>query len=205
MSTRTATALIAIGCLCVIGAEAHAVCANGPVTQWTPESGGNGHFYQVICAPSDWATANADAIALGRHLATITSEGENDFVFELIDDENLWTNGGTFGPWIGGFQPEGSDEPAGGWSWVTGETFAFTAWFDGQPSNTGTEDRIHFYDDTGGGVRSAQWNDLGGSFSQAYVTEWEYSLDVDLDGELDPLTDGVLVTRRRPAEGRRGP
>jgi hypothetical protein len=199
MSIRTAMAMLTIGCLCAAPAARAGEpppCANGPVTQWTPESGGNGHFYQVVCALRNWSMANAEAIAVGRHLATITSEEENDFVFSLIDDESWWTNGGTHGPWIGGVQPPGSDEPAGGWTWVTGETFGFTAWFMNEPSNTGDEEHLHFYDNTGGGVLSAHWNDLDGSYSLTSVIEWEHSLDVDGDGEVQPLTDGLLILRR---------
>ena len=53
------------------------------------------------------------------------------------------------GPWIGGTQPGGSPEPAGGWSWVTGETFGFNAWYAGEPNDAGgIENRIQFFDGT---------------------------------------------------------
>ena len=183
-------------CTLTGGAAFGGTCVDGPVVQWTPENGGNGHFYQAICTLRNWNDANAAAVAAGRHLATVTSEAENDFVFELIDDENLWTVGGTHGPWLGAFQPDDLAEPAGGWVWVTGEPFSFTAWFAGEPNDDSVEDYLHFYDTTGGGVRSAQWNDGQVSAQLASVHEWEHSLDVDLDTELEPLTDGLLVLRR---------
>jgi hypothetical protein len=198
MSLRAGIGWLAFVSLGVGGGAAvrGGTCMDSPEVQWAPENGGNRHFYQVRCALTDWNTANSSARTTGRHLATITSEEENDFVFELVNDEILWTNGGTQGPWLGGFQPNGSQEPAGGWTWVTGEPFSFTAWFDGEPGNTGEENHLHFFDSTGGGVLSAHWNDIGGNAMLTSITEWEHSLDIDGDGETQPLTDGLLVLRR---------
>src|SRR5262245_46206947 len=150
------------------------VCSNGPVTEWAPASGGNGHFYQAICGDINWTQANAAAVAAGRHLATITSAEENAFVFSLIDDQVFWKlNGTNYGPWLGGFQPPGSPEPAADWSWVTGEDFGFSGWWAAtEPNNNGEEDNLLFYDGTIGAVRSAKWADLPASFTaRRYVAE----------------------------------
>ncbi len=32
------------------------------------------------------------------------------------------------GPWLGGYQPKGSTEPAGGWRWLSGETWDYSNW-----------------------------------------------------------------------------
>ncbi|MCP3921439.1 MAG: hypothetical protein GY714_02520 [Desulfobacterales bacterium] len=32
------------------------------------------------------------------------------------------------GPFIGGYQPPGSSEPSGGWSWLSGEKWRYTNW-----------------------------------------------------------------------------
>ena len=62
----------------------------------------------------------AEAVKRGGYLATITSAEENAFVFALIrDNPALWAHrpsGNSFGPWIGGYQPAGSSEPADGWT-----------------------------------------------------------------------------------------
>ena len=42
---------------CFLGTSATAL----PI-QWTPASGGNGHWYEVIDEPVDWHTARADAV-----------------------------------------------------------------------------------------------------------------------------------------------
>lgn len=86
-------------------------------------------------------------VALGGHLVTITSEAENDFVFRLTDDDTYWFHSLNWrGPWIGTLQPPGSEEPAGGWSWVTGEPFTYARWDAQQPNNfNGTpENRLVF-------------------------------------------------------------
>ncbi len=78
----------------------------------------------------------------GGYLVTLTSEKENTFVFNLINDEKyFWTfpkyDGNParknhyeikIGPFIGGYQPEGSPEPAGGWKWLSGEPWDYTNW-----------------------------------------------------------------------------
>jgi hypothetical protein len=79
-----------------------------------------------------WQEAEAAARKREGHLAVITSAAENRFVFEhLLSDPQAWDL--PYGPWIGGFQPDGSSEPAGGWNWVTGEPFEYSNWFPERP------------------------------------------------------------------------
>jgi hypothetical protein len=134
--------------------------------QWSPSSGGNGHWYLAVYVPGgiNWADARAKAQALGGDLATITSAAENSFVFLRIADPIFWRQPATgpvrlFGPWIGGFQPPGSAEPLGLWSWVTGEPWSYTSWDTGEPNNlNGNEDHLHFY--APGTNPLPRWNDL---------------------------------------------
>jgi|GEM_PF-1501706 len=138
---------------------------------------GNGHLYQAVATaePITWSQALQAANEAGGYLATITSAGENEFVFSLIDSDPYWfvgTDSYLHGPWIGGLQPVGSPEPAGGWSWVTGELFVYANWDGSQPNNKGNEDRIHF----GFSVfRTQAWNDVSENYAEinAYVIEYE--------------------------------
>ncbi len=149
----------------------------GTKTEWPISTGGNGHFYQGVRMPKPLPWNEADRLAklLGGHLVTITSAAENDFVFRLIDDDTYWYHSYNWrGPWIGALQPPGSVEPAGGWSWVTGEPFTYARWDAGQPNNFNgsPENRIHF-----GNQRSRipTWNDVRENFEEvvSFIVEWE--------------------------------
>ena len=91
----------------------------------------DGHYYKLVTTTQSvtWPQAEADAAALTfngltGYLATVTTAAENSpfitstFNFSVIP-------GGVL---IGGFQPPGSPEPAGGWQWITGEPFIYTNW-----------------------------------------------------------------------------
>jgi len=137
-----------------------ALNSNAQIYQWS----GNGHYYEPVATTTNisWIAASNAAVAAGGYLATITSSDENDFVYSLIvtNDEVWQTNpGGPLGPWIGGFQTNGSSEPAGGWTWVTGEPFSYSNWRNGEPNNSGgDENYLEFIGN--GSVKTAQWNDL---------------------------------------------
>ncbi|MCG8406730.1 MAG: hypothetical protein MI923_16160 [Phycisphaerales bacterium] len=137
---------------------------------WSIQAGGNGHSYDAILKTDGitWQQAEAEAISMGGHLATITSADENDFVHSLIaTNPAFWVNVGvdTRGPWLGAFQQPGSPEPNSGWTWVTGEPFDYTNWGTSangptQPQdNPSGEDWLHFFG--GGNSNFADtWNDL---------------------------------------------
>ena len=155
-------------------------CADTPIVQWT-DAGSNGHFYQGVCQSLTWEEARARAEARGGYLATATSAEENNFLFNLVVDEGFWSVNqfnAAIGPFIGGFQTQPcASEPAGCWSWVTGEPFSFTAWSGGEPSNSGnTENFLHLYGCCSGlASRGAVWNDISndiGDTSFGYIVEW---------------------------------
>ncbi|MCH7547489.1 MAG: hypothetical protein IID30_13900 [Planctomycetes bacterium] len=138
-----------------------------PMVFWPSTDGGNDHFYQAVKVPAgiSWTDADAMAISLGGHLATLTSLEENDWVFNnIVNDPSLWTfNADAKGPWIGGFQNPASpsySEPNGGWEWVTGEAWGFTNWMSGQPDNAFPgEHYLHFFN-IPDEIIVNQWNDI---------------------------------------------
>lgn len=132
----------------------------------------NDNFYQAITGSFNWDGANLDAQAqifnnTPGHLVTITSQDEVTFV----------AGGPLDRFWMGLFQDPNDpnfSEPGGGWTWVTGEAFAFDNWGVGEPNNLGpggaSEDFAEvIIDDT--------WNDNINSAgpTQGYVVEWEVS------------------------------
>jgi hypothetical protein len=115
-----------------------------PIKAFT-NSNGDTHYYQVIYLPDgnlNWFQSAYLAEDAGGYLASITSPEENAFVFDLVNDEKYfwafppYVEGKSrhnhyeisIGPFLGGYQPEGSEEPAGGWSWVSGETWNYSNW-----------------------------------------------------------------------------
>lgn len=144
---------------------------------------GNGHAYDAMAAPLaggiNWTDARdaAAALTLGTcpgYLVSITSQAENDFIVANLSEA---LPPGQRGYWIGAWQPPGSEEPAGGWTWVSGEPFEFTNWNSsrGEPNDyKGTypetgEDAAHLWDDGAG-----KWNDLSSlDTTPGYVVEYD--------------------------------
>jgi hypothetical protein len=118
----------------------------------------------------DWEFASRTARAAGGHLVTISSEEENQFVAELFstDDRFILIDpfGSSHGPAIGLYQLPNSDEPAGGWTWETGEPIAYSNWDrpHDQPSNFKPDFSYgHFFRDpdrTAAGKPILQWGDI---------------------------------------------
>ena len=162
--------------------------------EWSISDQGNGHLYQPIRCPGGilWEDADVRSKLAGGYMSTITSAEENLFVFELINDmDKYWIPVNCSwrkGPWLGAFQPAGSQEPAGGWTWVTGEPFEYTAWQAKNPTGIRvgrSEDRLNFYSRNGGpaptwGDNFSDTNDVL-NMMLGYVTEYD---PVDWQAEL---------------------
>ena len=153
------------------------------MTQSPAALGGSGHYYEAVVVPggASWNTASVGATNRGGYLATITSQAETGLIYDLIkNNPAIWhdRSGDAYGPWLGGIQPAGSSEPAGGWIWVTGEPFVYSRWADGEPNNRfGTEDRIHFF---GRAARTGDlWNDNAAADAETfgYVVEYDRNLE----------------------------
>lgn len=128
----------------------------------------NGHKYQRFDSPTTWYNSETYCESLGGHLATSTSQAENDFL-----SNNFFGSG--IDCWIGG-----TDEAVEGtWKWVNGETWSYENWYPGEPNNSqGIEDCNALYFSKS---PSGQWND-GSCLSQVpFVCEWECP-DSDGDG-----------------------
>lgn len=101
-----------------------------------------GHSYEVIQQGKTWADARDAAAAMSTattscHLATITSQEENDFVVPLLgtggeDDPDVWIGGERRDPC-----PAMTDDASFWGKWVTGETWDYTNWRtgDNEPDN----------------------------------------------------------------------
>jgi len=185
--SNSGTANLVINSMTITGAQAsefsiqNDTCSGNPVT--------NGHRYQAMYVPGgiSWNDANSAAMAAGGNLAAITSQGINDYIFSLVrDDDRFWYSDGQFttGPWFGGYQPDGSPEPGGGWRWVGGEPWNYTHWFTSMPDNwqgsstNNAESKLHFY--STGSTRASTWNDTNGVWAAGYIAEFDPGCQFDV-------------------------
>lgn len=131
------------------------------------------YTYVAIAAPNGitWSDAEASAVAMGGHLASITSVAEDQFIYSLVSsDASLWaweggvTNGAGLGPWIGGYRTT-----AGGpFQWSDGSVFSYSNWASGEPNNYGgNENYTMFYSSTGS-LMNDTWNDYPDTTPDAY-------------------------------------
>jgi len=115
-----------------------------------------GHHYCLIDDVSvKWDDAKKHCEKLGGHLATITSEAEENFLRDYVVE-----NGTKNSYWLGGYVNK-----IGMWAWVTGEKFKYTNWGAGQPDNyLGKEDVLMMYRNPNPMNESSSpqgaWNDI---------------------------------------------
>lgn len=85
---------------------------------------GTKHRYQIFKGVRTWKEAKVFCEVLGGHLATPTTDEENQFVYRFMRDSGYLT--AYFGL---------SDEKrVGDWIWVTGEPFEYTNWHRASPA-----------------------------------------------------------------------
>ena len=143
--------------------------------QWSIADGGNDHWYEIIATPeTNWEATRAAAEAkndmgLNWTLATITSQGENDFIAGLL-------NPVVKRYWLGGIQ--NPNQQAGEqWSWVTGEAWGYENWQTGtwndEPDNDDPNEYIHLgisYYEKKTGAELWGWADLTDK-GRSYIVE----------------------------------
>ena len=193
--TQAMSVAVAAGSIC------SGVTAQSTAVQWTVASGGNGHWYGIVGGGGTigWHESRGQAQNIGADLASVDSDAEWGFIRQFASTPTAWNE--HHGPWLGGYQDETAanfSEPAGGWRWVTGRPFVFTAWLSGQPSNDcdfNPENYLHMY----GSPSNLAWNDIGEASTcsalpvRAAIVEW--SADCNSDGIVDygQILSGELI------------
>lgn len=142
-----------------------------------------GHLYVAVLTygSTSWETSRLFAQEAEGHLVTISDRAENDFLVRLFSSDPRFlrtdATGTVFGPSIGWYQLPRSNEPSGGWAWVTGEPVTFTNWSPGNPDNyNGREAYGTFFRNgnfRGSGVQVKYWNDGGNGGGNGYIIEVE--------------------------------
>ena len=93
--------------------------------------------YEVIKEDITWTEANEKCLAMGGHLATITSQAEMDELAALVDAQDIKN------AWIGGYTSVRNGAAFG--HWITGEVFDFAKWYPGEPSRNDKDGTPEFY------------------------------------------------------------
>jgi hypothetical protein len=153
---HTAIVILAV---CLLAAIVSIASAD-PV-QWA----GNGHWYETVEPSGGLTCEEAGLAAQGRmwmgmpgHLATITSQEEQDFIATLLGTANCW---------LAGYQDPTSGAPADNWHWQTAETWSYTNWQPGEPNDYyGAEHCLTIYS-------FGKWNDSRCIEQSSYLVEYD--------------------------------
>lgn len=141
---------------------------------------GETHYYETVYTPEggiNWVQAKVLAEKAGGYLVTIHSKAENEFAFELVTHPKYWyafDHGDNLfvlsGPFLGGFQAEGANEPDGDWQWVTGEPMSYVNWQkeglpigikslpDNQPNNSRGSQHVMAFGEVD--IPASYWSDV---------------------------------------------
>ncbi|MCP4293822.1 MAG: hypothetical protein GY780_18485 [bacterium] len=147
--------------------------ASADVVQWE----GNGHYYEYLSPLVTWEEAhiiaeNRNVFGSPGYLVTLTSQAENDFVYNMVLGGDAPPPAGD--PWIGGYQNSDHSEPAANWHWVTEEGFDWVNWAPGEPNDWDEQYGEMYLQFTPGG--GGMWNDHHSLNPKPMIVE--YSNDV---------------------------
>jgi hypothetical protein len=167
---------------------------NYPV-QWRVADGGNGHWYKPTENPFvNFFAAHSYAQVQGGHLVTLTTAGENKFAANLSSGEYL----------LGGFQDITAadySEPSGGWRWVTGEAWDFSAWnLSTNEPNNGNGSYLgeqYLAWSLYGAPTNDRWNDLCSAQTESHcnlraIIEWSADCNNDNIVDFGQILNGQL-------------
>lgn len=132
----------------------------------------NNHAYQRIDIGKTWRDAREHCETQGGYLVTLTSQGENNFVYDQVGLEQADI-------WLGGTDRDIEGE----WVWITGEVWDYENWFSPSEPNNGEsgEDYLSFHTE-----QPTKWNDTGlptNNLQFPFICEWDDPSHVD-----DPLS-----------------
>lgn len=116
----------------------------------------SGHWYQRFDTSRSWPQAKNFCESLGGSLATITSAGEDTFVYS-----NLGANSPQFA-WLGASDTQTEGE----WRLVNNRRASYTQWAGGEPNNCNDIEHYLMYFNPADG-RAGSWNDIGSGYSSS--------------------------------------
>ena len=173
-------ASIAVGCLST------AALSQSTAVQWTTESGGNGHWYEIQQLPTRPTCFEAESMASqsGARLVALETLAENNFFRSFRCSQG--------NQHLSGWQD--LRRIANQWTWASGEPFVFQSWSDGQPDggDTATID----WAGPNGQCETLTWGDENCTIANLPVALFlEWSADCNSDGIVDygQILSGALA------------
>ncbi|MDD2723113.1 MAG: C-type lectin domain-containing protein [Methylovulum sp.] len=125
----------------------------------------NGHYYQRFERGSViWSNAKTACASLSGHLATITSQEEQGFIYsKLLADRstNNWYH-------IGGTDAASQFN----WGWITGEPFSYEHWGYQEPDDRDGEDYLAMRGGTWSGIQGGWYDTFSSAEDFGYICEW---------------------------------
>lgn len=116
----------------------------------------NGHYYGLTNTAETFTAAEAEAVALGGHLAAVADSSENDFLVNTF----LTASQATSVPYWIGFTDAAVE---GTFVWTSGEPVTYTNWQPGEPNNFGGNENytaIGWHFARGESALRGTWNDV---------------------------------------------
>lgn len=166
------------------------------IVGFTQQTNYNGHSYYRSTSSMTWTNAKTACENMGGHLATVSTSGENNFLY------NTWPSG-----WIGLYQDKTGafySEPNGGWRWTENDITDYVHNYDSKNYTTTLIDNVGSANATmyNGPIRYTTGGDyiqydgvndysITGNLSQSFPNSQEVQT---LQLLCYPQNTGVLVT-----------
>ncbi len=162
-------------------------------------------FYQFVNSSVTWDTARTNALAstlngVNGHMVVISSDAENQFIFDLADANGADSSTGAGGNrvWLSATDLEVDQI----WRWADGAEAGiqfssagtstnnlYENWGGGQPNNSGGA-QVYATMWFNGGANDVTWDDRNAGDTHDYIIEWDAGL-MNNDNAADVLSGGA--------------
>jgi len=132
---RSSTTLLALAAFALLSSTGFAQSGPPGNYNWIFNPS-NGHYYALSNVEGFWQ-AEAEAVSLGGHLATIRNQQEHDFVRPIAEQVNCSSHHAMIG--FTDYAVEGV------WEWISGEPVTYANWSPGEPNNLNNNEHYAIY------------------------------------------------------------
>jgi len=132
----------------------------------------NGHRYFEAQNQTTWPVARANALLLGGNLATVNDAGENNFIQSQLSGVDGWL----------GYNDEETDDV---FVWESGELSTYTNWRNGEPNNSGGNEKFARILQSSG-----QWTNRNPQYLSKAIVEFNCGV---AQGQQAPQVDTVTL------------